>query len=184
MPARDLVGAAPHGSASAAAARRVESGLDVHRQALPILVGMRSGGKTSIIRIGEAPVRKGWARTNPSPCAMPAALGAPEPAARTGPRAPRPWAGTPSPGTPRCKHYFRHTSRFREHQRVHALTRLLCCSKPFAASPTLHWGGPDDCGRCSAGLPAMSGERKAAVTLRQPRRAACRPLRDCLTRAA
>jgi hypothetical protein len=49
-------------------------------------------------------------------------------------------------------YYFRHTSRF-EREHVRALMRLRCCSDPFAASPTLHYGGPDDCGRCTAGPP-------------------------------
>jgi hypothetical protein len=41
--------------------------------------------------------------------------------------------------------YFRHTSRF-EHQHARSLMRLRCCSDPFAASTTLHWGGPNDSG--------------------------------------
>lgn len=50
-------------------------------------------------------------------------------------------------------YYFRHTSRFREHQHVRALMRLRCCSDPFAASPTLHRGGSLECSRCRAGCP-------------------------------
>jgi hypothetical protein len=49
-------------------------------------------------------------------------------------------------------YYFRHTSRF-EREHVRALMCLRCCSDPFAASPTLHYGGPDDCSRCTAGSP-------------------------------
>ena len=44
--------------------------------------------------------------------------------------------------------YFRHTSRFRNHQHARALMRLRCCSPPFAASPTLHMGGDTSCPHC------------------------------------
>jgi hypothetical protein len=45
-------------------------------------------------------------------------------------------------------YYFRHTSRFRNHQHARALMRLRCCSPPFAASPTLHYNTPTVCTHC------------------------------------
>jgi hypothetical protein len=57
--------------------------------------------------------------------------------------------GEAEPGfPPRMPHYFRHTSRFRNHQHARALMRLRCCSPPFAASPTLHYGGDTSCPHC------------------------------------
>jgi hypothetical protein len=55
-----------------------------------------------------------------------------------------PEAGFPS----RMPYYFRHTSRFRNHQHARALMRLRCCSPPFSASPTLHYNTPTHCPHC------------------------------------
>ena len=50
-------------------------------------------------------------------------------------------------------HYYRHTSHYRSHEHARALMRLRCCSDPFAASPTLHYGTPTACRRCPATPP-------------------------------
>jgi hypothetical protein len=55
-----------------------------------------------------------------------------------------PEAGFPS----RMPYYFRHTSRFRNQQHARALMRLRCCSRPFAASGTLHYNTPTHCPHC------------------------------------
>jgi len=87
--------------------------------------------------------------------------------------APTPADGVREPGFPDAMpFYFRHTSRF-EHEHVRALMRLRCCSDPFAASPTLHYGGPDDCSRCPAGSPKRPNTR-CLIALHTPR---CGPTR-------
>ena len=92
--------------------------------------------------------------------------------------APSPADARPEPGfPPGMPYYYRHASHFGAHTHVRALMRLRCCSDPFAASPTLHYGGPPVCPSCAARARADPGAPDA------PPETAEHALLDCETYA-